>query len=192
MSGSRLSLPIETRRLLLRDFQASDFARVYAYASDPEVMRHMFYDARDEADTRDYLRRMQESQRKRPRLIWELGIVRRDGADLIGACDLTLEGKREADLGYMLRRDAWGFGYAREAVLALVDAGFTELRLARIFATCDIDNAASVRLLERAGFRRQGVLRRHREAKGRWWDVLLFDRTADEWRTEQTQSATRR
>jgi RimJ/RimL family protein N-acetyltransferase len=178
-----LTLPIETRRLLLRDFDDGDFAAVHAYASDPEVTRFMFYGPRDEAETREYLREMRRSRGRRPRTAFELAIVRRDDARLIGACDLTLEPRREADLGFILALDAWGFGYASEAALALLDAGFAELGLTRIFATCDVANLASARVLERIGLRRRGILRRHREAKGRWWDMLLFDSTALEWRT---------
>jgi RimJ/RimL family protein N-acetyltransferase len=180
-----LTLPIETRRLLLRDFDDGDFAAVHAYASDPEVTRFMFYGPRDAAETREYLREMRRSREVRPRAAFELAIVRRDDARLIGACDLTLEPAREADLGFILAREAWGCGYASEAALALLEAGFADLRLTRIFATCDVDNLASARVMERIGLRRQGILRRHREAKGRWWDMILFDLTALEWRTRQ-------
>src|SRR5262249_7828135 len=115
----------------------------------------MFYEPRDEAETRAYLQEMHQSQNADPRPGFERAIVRRDDGRLIGACDLTLAAKREADLGYILARHAWGSGYATEAARALVDAGFSELRLTRIFATCDVANHASARVLERVGLRRQ-------------------------------------
>jgi len=167
--------------LLLRDFVAADFGAIHAYSSDPEVTRFMFFGPRDEADSRDYLQRMFESQIQEPRLTWELAIVHRSDDRLIGACDLTLEDEREGDLGYMLARDAWGQGYATEAARATVDAGFEQLGLERIFATCDVDNAASAHVLEKAGLRCEALLESHKEAKGRWWDSYLYAIVRSEW-----------
>src|SRR5215468_6729581 len=107
-----LSLPIHTPRLILRDLRASDFDAVFAYASDPEVTRFMFYGPRDQAETHDYLQGMLQSQTEVPRLTWEVAVVRIADGRLIGACDLTLEDVLAADLGYILAREAWGQGYA--------------------------------------------------------------------------------
>lgn len=177
-----LHLPIRTERLLLRDFVATDLNAIHAYSSDPEVTRFMFFGPRSEADSRDYLQRMLESQAQKPRLTWELAIVRRSNDRLIGACDLTLEDEREGDLGYILARDAWGQGYATEVARAMVAAGFEQLGLERVFATCDVDNAASAHVLEKAGLRRETLLKNHKEARGRWWDSYLYAIARGEWR----------
>src|SRR5262245_16250853 len=102
MMHHTLSLPIHTARLTLRDFHASDCDGVFAYASDPEVTRFMFYGPRNQAETHDYLQHMLRSQMEVPRLIWEVAVVRTADGQLIGACDLTLEDALTADLGYML------------------------------------------------------------------------------------------
>ena len=132
----RLTLPIRTERLLLRDFASDDYEAIYAFASDPEATRQMFYGPRDEADTREYLARMLASQAESPRLTWELAVVDRARDRLVGACDLTLDNEREADLGYIFGREAWGRGYATEAATAMVQAGFEQLRLTRIYGVC--------------------------------------------------------
>jgi RimJ/RimL family protein N-acetyltransferase len=142
----------------------------------------MFYGPKDEADTRDYIQRMLDSQVERPRLIWELAIVRRADSRLIGACDLTLENKDEADLGYILARDVWGQGYATEATREMVCAGFEQLNLKRIFAMCEVNNISSARVLEKAGLHRRTILPNYKEAKGRWWDMYLYAITSSEWR----------
>src|SRR5215510_8451069 len=129
----RLALPLYTPRLLLRDFLPTDLQAIHAYASDPEVTRFMFYGPRDEADTIAYLQRMLQSQVERPRRMWELAVIRRADDRLIGACDVTLENAHEGDLGYIFARNAWGQGYASEAARAMVDAGFAQLQLERIF-----------------------------------------------------------
>lgn len=176
-----LTLPLETPRLRLRDFVAGDAERVFAYASDPEVTRWMFYGPRSEAETAEYLSSMLTSQRAVPRTTWEVAIERRSDGRLIGACDLTIEKDGEGDLGYILAREAWGQGFATEAARALVQAGFTQLGLALIYATCDVGNTASAHVLEKAGLLHRRVLDRYREAKGRWWDMHLFELRRDEW-----------
>src|SRR5262249_27881307 len=119
-----LPLPIHTPRLTLRDFRAFDFDPVFAYASDPEVTRFMFYGPRDQAETRDYLQGVLQSQSETPRLTWEVAVVSTADGCLIGACDLTMEDAHAADLGYILARDAWGQGYATEIARTLLRAGF--------------------------------------------------------------------
>jgi [ribosomal protein S5]-alanine N-acetyltransferase len=180
--GAYLHLPLHTPRLLLRDFISADFQAIHAYASDPEVTRFMFYGPRDEADAAAYLQRMLQSQHERPRRIWELAVIRREDARLIGACDVTLEAHEPAgDLGYIFAREAWGQGYASEAARAMVDAGFTQLRLERMFATCAIDHGASAHVLEKVGLRRRTILRQYKEAKGHWWDMYLYEISRTEW-----------
>jgi RimJ/RimL family protein N-acetyltransferase len=107
--------------------------------------------------------------------------VQRDTDRLIGACDLTLDGSGEGDLGYILRRDAWGCGYATEAACAMVAAGFTQLRLDRIVAMCEVGHPASARVLEKAGLQWVRTLERHREARGRSWDMELFRIARNDW-----------
>ena len=59
----------------------------------------------------------------------------------------------EAELGYRLRKPAWNQGYSTEGSLALIRKGFTELDVQRIFATTMVTNAASRRVMEKAGLR---------------------------------------
>jgi [ribosomal protein S5]-alanine N-acetyltransferase len=182
---SQLDLPLHTPRLILRDFIAADFQAIHRYASDPDVTQFMFYGPRDEADTTAYLQRMLQSQRESPRLTWELAVIQREGARLIGACDLTLENAQEGDLGYIFAREAWGQGYASEGARVMLDAGFTQLHLERIFATCAINHGATMRVLEKAGLQRSAVLQHYKEAKGRWWDMYLYEISCTEWQKWQ-------
>ena len=185
MMHHTLALPIHTLRLTLRDFQASDFDGIVAYASDPEVTRFMFYGPRDQAETYDYLQCMLQSQTEVPRRIWEIAVVRTADGHLIGACDLTLEDELAADLGYILARAAWGQGYATEIARTLLHVGFTQLGLQRIFALCDMHHLASARVLEKAGLRRETTLYRYKEAKGRWWHMYRYALTYHEWLQSQ-------
>lgn len=80
------------------------------------------------------------------------------GTEFMGAIGLRGEGHR-LELGYVLARQYWGCGFMSEAVTAVVDWAFSEPSVLCVGALCDIDNHRSARLLERAGFEREGVLR---------------------------------
>jgi ribosomal-protein-alanine N-acetyltransferase len=144
----------------------------------------MFYGPRTLTETRDYLEEMLASQREQPRVVWELGVLDASTGRLVGACDLTLEHPGEADLGFIFAREAWGRGYATEAARAMVRAGFEQLGLRRIIATCDVENVASARVLEKTGLRRESTLENHKYAKDRWWTSFLYSVRRDQWSDE--------
>jgi ribosomal-protein-alanine N-acetyltransferase len=173
-----LVLPLRTDRLTLRDFVPADFDAIHAYASDPDVTRFMFHGVRTVADTQDYLDRTIAAQKADPRVVWELAVVDNASGFLVGACDLTCETDREGDLGFIFAKDVWGRGFATEAACAMVRAGFEQLGLARIFATCDVSNGASARVLEKAGLTRAATLERHMYALDRWWTSYLYEARA--------------
>ena len=79
---------------------------------------------------------------------------------IIGSTGLDVETAHRAATGYVLARDAWGQGYATEATRAMANLA-DQLGIGRLYALCHPDNRASVRVLEKAGFSFEGVLRRH-------------------------------
>ncbi|MCI4319485.1 MAG: GNAT family N-acetyltransferase [Thermoplasmata archaeon] len=86
------------------------------------------------------------------------------------------------DVWYVLALpDERGKGYGTEAVGLLVDYLFHSQNLARVGATCDVENLPSARLLERLGFRREGTLRSALYHHAAWHDVLVFGVTRSEW-----------
>ncbi|HXP64512.1 MAG TPA: GNAT family protein [Steroidobacteraceae bacterium] len=177
----KLKLPVRTARLELREFVASDFQAVHAYSSDPRVTRFLFFGPRDEESTAEYLEELLASQREQPRTRFELAVEETASGQLIGACDLSLVESNVVDLGYMLAAAQWGRGYATEIALKLVDAAFDELHAQRVISTVDVNNAASIRVLEKVGMRWEAVYRRHRRAKSRWWDCHLFTLPREVW-----------
>jgi RimJ/RimL family protein N-acetyltransferase len=182
----KLSVPVRTPRLHLREFVESDFDAVLAYSSDPRVTRYLFFGPRDADSTAEYLQELLESQREQPRVRFELGVEETAGGRLIGACDLSLIERNVADLGYMLEVNAWGKGYATEIATSLLEAAFLQLRADRVISTVDVNNGASIRVLEKIGMRWEAVYRKHRRAKNRWWDCHLFVMPREVW--EMTQS----
>ena len=176
-----LTLPIETARLRLREFVQSDFDAIHAYSSDPRVTKYLFFGPRDADSTADYLEGLLESQRELPRTRFELAVEERASGRVIGACDLSVIERNVIDLGYMLGVTDWDKGYATEIALALADAAFFDLRAERVISTVDINNRASMRVLEKVGMRWEAVFRKHRRAKNRWWDCHLFVLPREVW-----------
>jgi RimJ/RimL family protein N-acetyltransferase len=181
-------------RLVLREFVTRDWEAVHEYAADGHVVRHLFWGPNQEHETRTFLQRAIGFQHDRHRRDFELAITLKDDQTLIGGCGLHLSLPENPDpaaslapgcawIGYVLNRKFWGHGYATEAATALLDLGFGELGLHRVYATCDPANVASRRVLEKIGMRAEGHLREHRLVKDRWRDSLLYaavagDRTA--------------
>ncbi len=182
-----LRLPLATARLKLRDFVKSDFAAVLAYSSDPRVTRYLFFGPRDETSTAEYLDGILASQKERPRMRFELAVEEQSTGRVVGACDLSFIEAGGVDLGYMLSSDVWGCGYSTEIALALIDAAFVELRVARVMSTVDVTNGASIRVLEKIGMRWEAVYRRHRRAKNRWWDCHLFVLPREVWEAARVE-----
>jgi RimJ/RimL family protein N-acetyltransferase len=163
-------------RLVLREFEIKDWEAVHEYASDPEVVRYQAWGPNTVRDTHAFVQRAVGFQHERGRQHFELGMVSRADERLIGGCGIHVASapNREGWIGYCLHRGFWGRGYATEAARALVAFGFDELRLHRIFATCDPANAASARVLEKVGMRREGQLREHQWVKNAWRDSLIY------------------
>ncbi len=183
----KLALPIATARLRLREFARTDFHAIYAYSSDPRVTKYLFFGPRDAPSTAEYLEDLLESQRELPRTRFELAVEEAATGRVIGACDLSVIERNVVDLGYMLGVADWGKGYATEIALALADAAFYDLRAERVISTVDVNNKASMRVLEKIGMRWEAVFRKHRRAKNRWWDCHLFVLPRDVWELAKSQ-----
>jgi ribosomal-protein-alanine N-acetyltransferase len=179
-------LPIETPRLVLRDLADGDGPAVHAYASDIGVVRHLDWGPNTAEDTAQFLAMARAARDAVPRTAYHLAIVLRATDRLIGGCRIEIRNAASGsgDIGYVLASDAWGHGYATEATRAVLGFGFHSLALHRIWATCDVDNRASARVLERIGKEREGQLRQNVRRKGEWRDSYLYAILEPEWRGE--------
>jgi RimJ/RimL family protein N-acetyltransferase len=165
-----------TPRLSLREFRDGDHAAVHAFASDPEVTRYTDWGPNDPDDTSVFLAKAAQNTSAQPRTRYPLAVVERAGDVLIGSVDIHVVSRehRRGEMGYVLNRSRWGHGYATEAAAAVLRFGFDRLGLHRISATCDPDNTASARVLERIGMRAEGHLREYLCIGGEWRDRLLY------------------
>ncbi len=150
-----------TFRLVARPPRVDDGPAVLAaYAGDPEVTRYLAWRAYERigplnAFLRECIANWEKGQGHRA---WLLCLKGTDAP--IGSIGVTLEGDGRALFGYALGRKFWGHGFAAEALKHLVDWSLARPEIFRAWAYCDVENPASVRVMEKAGMVREGVLRR--------------------------------
>ena len=169
---------------MLRDVRESDAGDVHAYASDPQVVRYLDWGPSSIEDTAAFLALARAARDATPRTAYHLTIALRADDRAIGGCRIEIRHAAAAagDLGFVLDRAHWGHGYATEAGRALLRFGFERLGLHRIWARCDVRNAASARVLEKLGMRREGLLRHDVRRKGEWHDSHLYAILEPDWR----------
>ena len=153
---------LETARLLLRRPQADDARRIFErYANDPRVTRYLGWPTHHSlADTEGFLSFCDAEWQR-----WPVGpflIESRANGVLLGSTGLAFESSTSASTGYVLAHDAWGHGYATEALIGMRDLA-ARLHVTRLYALCHPEHRASSRVLEKAGFALEGTLLAHTE-----------------------------
>ncbi len=181
-------LAIQTDRLLLRDFRFTDLP-AYANLLACPASRRFFSkeDARPEK-AEELLRLFLAWSEERPRLRHQLAVVL-PSQDVIGSVGIRVVSmsERQGSFGCELDPRHWGRGYAREAGRAMIEYGFRELGLHRIYAETLEENAAAISLAEGLGMRREGTLRENQLFKGRWWNTTIFSVLESEWAEPPTK-----
>lgn len=176
------SLELPTPRLLLRPLRGEDVDALFALYSDPEVAR---YGSRPAWTERTQAERMIEQDQLdlASGTHIRLAIMGRADGALLGTLSLfEIDlGSRRAEVGYGLAPLHWGHGYAQEAVRALLAYAFGPLDLNRVQADIDPANQASGRLLERMGFKFEGVLRERWIVAGVVSDSAMYGLLQREW-----------
>ena len=181
---------LTTERLVLRDFVEDDWPAVMAYQRNPLYLRYYAWTDRTPEEVRDFVAMFLANQQSVPRTKFQLAATLKSTGQLIGNCGVRLEaaGAHQADIGYELDPDYWGQGYATEAARAMVDYGFSQLHVHRVWSWCVADNRGSAHVLEKLGMRLEGLLRENEYYKGRWWDTLMYGILDHEWQAHRSPS----
>jgi ribosomal-protein-alanine N-acetyltransferase len=174
-------------RVVVRDFRLDDLDAMHAYLSDDEVFRHVSWAPPTLDETANSVREVIVAARTEPRNDYELAVTLRDTGEVVGQVTLQTDRyiprlrQRTSELGYMLRRDCWGAGIATEAARLLLDFAFAEVGLHRVFAVVGERNPASIRVLEKLGFRREARHVKDVFIRGEWLTSLIYAVLEDEW-----------
>jgi [ribosomal protein S5]-alanine N-acetyltransferase len=147
--------PIKTRRLMLKCQSLHDFDGFFAMSKDHQVMKYIgdgsiFHWTRDVA----FKKFKEQVSNLKTGTVGEMSVYRQSDACYLGWCAISHSRfLNDIELGYRFRRDAWGYGYATEAATAMLSAAYQSTDLDQILACAHPDNAASIRVLVKLGFK---------------------------------------
>jgi ribosomal-protein-alanine N-acetyltransferase len=178
------SIPtLTTGRLVLRPFTLTDAPEVQRHAGRFEIadttlnMPHPYPDGAAES----WIGTHQKT--------WELGsgltlaITLKESGQLAGAIGLTInKDHNRAEMGYWVAVPHWGKGFCTEAARALLDYGFTELKLNKIYATHLTRNPASGKVMQKMGMKYEGCLRQHVKKWDKFEDLAYYGTLSGEYK----------
>lgn len=168
-------LPLHAGLAVVRRLAGSDLARFQAYRQDAELARYQGWSPQADAQALAFLEEMAGAPLLAPGQWTQFGIADPDTAALLGDIGVFVADDASfAEIGFTLARDAQGAGRATAAVQAAVALVFAYTGAARVDGVTDARNLASIRLLERAGFRRGAT--RTAEFKGERCTEIVFSR----------------
>ncbi len=169
---------LRTPRLVLRPLTADDAEAIFVARGDPEVCRYWSSPAHQTVtQTRQALR---EAEAAADSATWAITVVGSDEA--LGWVTLRHLRAGVDEVGYILRRAAWGQGYATEAVGGALEHAFEQRGKHRVSADIDPRNEASIRVVERLGFVREGLLRDNWLVNGERCDSVIYGLLVERWR----------
>ena len=177
---------IETPRLMLRDWREEDIDPFVRHTNTPAVMRWLGGVQPEEKMRQILTDRIIRWQRERGFTFW--AVERKSDGELLGFCGIKIgddvgspvEG--EFEVGWRLREDAWGQGYAKEAAIAALGHAFDELGAERVVALTVDGNRPSWGLMERLGMTRRTDL----DYQGAYWaegPVIVYEMRREQWRS---------
>ncbi|HWQ45986.1 MAG TPA: GNAT family protein [Longilinea sp.] len=178
---------LETERLLLRQLTFEDTEFVFKHFSDPQVTQYLMDEppVADRDEARGIISFFMDPEGKRQNR-W--GLVRKSDQRMIGTIGFHRWEKayHRCDIGYDLSPDCWGHGYMSEALKTVLHSGFDRMDLHRMDAYVYTGNPRSYGLLEKFGFKKEGLLRDYFFLNGSYYDHYLFGLLRRDWEVLQS------
>ena len=176
--------PLETERLLLRPYMDEDLDGLHTMYSDAEVVRYLYHEPRTLEQTKELLGRKIAGSALAAEDDWlSAAAVTRDGGRVVG--DIVMhwvsEEHKTGEIGFTFAPAEQGRGYATEAARTFLRVAFEEFGFHRVIGRAEARNAASVRVLEKLGMRREAHLVENEWVKGEWQSELVYAILDREW-----------
>jgi ribosomal-protein-alanine N-acetyltransferase len=177
---------LTTPRLVLREIVLADAPGIFAIRGDFAVTRYNIGAAYTEmARAEELISAMTAKYQEQKEIRWGITLSSEFGGDgtVVGMCGFNYWNRtdRRGSIGFDLARAYWRRGIMREALEAILRFGFTQMGLNRIEADASAENAASIALLERLGFRHGGTQEEQYFDEGMFHDLMLFRLLRREW-----------
>lgn len=172
---------IETVRLQIRRFTADDWQATHTYTSSPHIMEYMEEDVMTETETQAFVQKQITDE------VTAYALILKTENRLIGHMVYhPWYAPRTYEIGWALNPAYHRQGYTTEAALALLHYGFDEMNLHRIIATCQPENVASWRVMQKIGMRREGHFEQCiYKDENRWWSEYFYALLSTEWETKK-------
>ena len=166
---------IETNRLLLRRITLHDAEDIFALRTNKEVRKHLDKDPPSSVEEiRNFILKIDAQINANELITWAM--TKKEEGKFIGQISfhrITKEHHR-AEIGYLLMHEYWRQGFTDEAVKALIDFGFSKMKLHSIEAQTNPNNEASIQLLLKNGFVQEAYFRENYFYKGKFMDTPVF------------------
>lgn len=174
---------IKTERLFLRILDRKDKEAFYQYRSLPEVYKYQFWRPANINDAEKFIYKNSATVPNTVDTWLQVAICLNEGS-LIGDIGIHFLDEDQIEIGYTLSPDYQGYGYAVEAVKGIITYAFSIWNKHRITASVDPDNIASIKLLEKIGFRKEAHFIKSLRIDDYWYDDCIYSMLEEEWREE--------
>ena len=177
------TLQFHTDRLLIRPLRLDDAKAMFEYRSDPVANQYQGWIPKTLLDVDDFILNRVSSTVDLIGTWFQFVIIRKENNELIGDIGLHFfdSDKYQVEIGCTLNKTQHKKGYATEALTAINNYVFNELKKRRIIASIDPRNIDSIRLFERLGFRKEAHFKESLLINGEWVDDLIYAILKDEW-----------
>jgi RimJ/RimL family protein N-acetyltransferase len=171
-----LTLPIATRRLSIREYAVADTPAVQENVRDASYWEHHATEPPSPEQISALVLWAVQEQSIKPRINYYLAAARKDTGVIVGEAVLRITDpvQRQGEIGFGIGRKYWKQGYATEIGQALLHTAFHHFKLHRVYAQCAPDNKAVIRVMQKMGMAREGMLRDVTHARGRWWSTVIY------------------
>jgi [ribosomal protein S5]-alanine N-acetyltransferase len=167
---------LETERLYIRCFNQNDMKSVHSYMSDPNIIEHLPEDLFSENDAKEFIDENTSENAE------NFALILKGDESLVGHMIFhKWFAPNTFEIGWVIHSAYQRKGFASEAALKLLTFGFDTLSAHRIIATCQPENPASWKIMEKIGMRKEGHFKKCLFRRERWIDELFYAILSDEW-----------
>lgn len=176
---------INTERLIIRQLSLTDLEDFHYYRSNPEVTKYQGFDVYTLEQATSFLESNAAKTFGVPGQWVQYAITNRSTGKLIGDCAIKLDQNdtRLGEIGITVSPREQKKGYAKEAMIAILNYLFNLEDFHRVIETVDVENSASIQLLKSVGFRQEGHFIENIFFKGKWGSEYQFAMLKTEWLT---------
>jgi len=172
-----------TPRLQIRNLKVTDLFDFHTYRSNPDVTRYQGFDVMSLEQAEEFIKAQTEKRFGKPGEWVQYGIEKKETGKIIGDCAIKLElnDSRIAEIGITISHLEQRKGYAKEVLFGILTFLFDVKGIHRVVEIVDVENTASIKLLESSGFKKEGHFIENIFFKGKWGSEFQYAMLKREW-----------